>query len=102
MATTHTTQEVPQSTTVAADVFLDVEDLATRYDICRSKAYELVKTPGFPRSVVPGMARIPLLALQSYELSYSLDAPAGNALPALSPLTPAPARRAGRPAKAVA
>lgn len=48
-----------------ADVFLDVAGIAARYDISRSKAYEVVDTDGFPASVVPGMKRIPLVALQA-------------------------------------
>lgn len=81
-----------------ADVFLDVADVAARYRISRTKAYELADTPGFPASVVPGMKRIPLVALRAWEAAAAL-APtglaAGGAAPA--PTGPPPPGRPGRP-----
>ena len=46
------------------DVFLDTEGLAERYGIGSTKAKELVRSGALPASVVPGMVRIPLAALQ--------------------------------------
>ncbi|MFP5321563.1 MAG: helix-turn-helix domain-containing protein [Acidimicrobiia bacterium] len=92
-----------------ADTFLDVEDIAARYGISRTKAYELVAEPGFPASVVTGLWRVPLGALRRFELHRSLAAtdvpgadtpaqPAGPAAVGPIPSLP-PARRPGRPRK---
>ncbi|HMQ25803.1 MAG TPA: helix-turn-helix domain-containing protein [Acidimicrobiales bacterium] len=84
-----------------ADVFLDVDDLAERYRIGRSKAYALVAVDGFPASVVPGMWRIPLAVLRRWETHVALaatDVPTAP-IPAHPRPVPAPppARRPGRP-----
>ena len=54
------------------DRILDIDDIASRYGIGRTKAYELAKSPGFPATVVPGMTRIPLQALRAYERAQLL------------------------------
>ncbi len=82
------------------EVFLDVDALAVRYSIGRGKSYELLGAPGFPRSVVPGVYRIPLAALRAWELAHSLEATVAG--PGRLALAPPPPRSAGRPAKAVA
>jgi predicted DNA-binding transcriptional regulator AlpA len=66
---------VRPTATVAAveDTFLDIDDLMTRYGIGRTKTYDLIKEEGFPTSVVPGMVRIPLVALREYERLASLS-----------------------------
>lgn len=89
------------------DTILGVEDIAARYGIGRTKAYELLRDPGFPRSVVPGMTRIPLPALRAYEKAHSLAGTVANMSHAQTPapmvvLSPPPARQAGRPRKAAA
>lgn len=87
------------------DTILDVEDIAARYGIGRTKAYELLRDPGFPRSVVPGMTRIPLAALRAYEKAHSLAGTVAAQLPSSTPtvvLSTPPARTAGRPRKVAA
>lgn len=90
------------------DIILDIEDIAARYGIGRTKAYDLVREPGFPSSVVPGMTRIPLQALRAYEKARSLAGtvaaePKAMPTPALTFVpTPPPAKRPGRPTKAAA
>ena len=86
------------------DIILDIEDIAARYGIGRTKAYDLVREPGFPASVVPGMTRIPLQALRAYERARSLAGtvaadPTGVTTSAPAPsfvLAPPPAKRPGR------
>lgn len=86
------------------DIILDIEDIAARYGIGRTKAYDLVREPGFPASVVPGMTRIPLQALRAYERAHSLARtvaadPKGVTTSAPTPsfvLAPPPAKRPGR------
>ncbi len=106
---TSTATSIPATVLVDDDRMLDIDDIAARYGIGRTKAYELVKSPGFPATVVPGMTRIPLQALRAYERAQSL---AGTVAAGSSPdaavtptvvLSPPPARRPGRPStKAVA
>jgi hypothetical protein len=89
------------------DIILDIEDLAARYGIGRTKAYDLVREPGFPASIVTGMTRIPLQALRAYEKARSLAGTiAAEPRPAASQpttptviLTPPPNRRPGRPSR---
>jgi predicted DNA-binding transcriptional regulator AlpA len=104
-----TTTATHNTVTVVADddMILDVEDIAARYGIGRTKAYELLRDPGFPRSVVPGMTRIPLAALRAYEKAHSLAGTVATMSHAQAPapmvvLSPPPARQAGRPRKAAA
>jgi hypothetical protein len=89
-----------------SDVFLDTEGIAERYRIGLTKAKELVRSPGFPASIVPGMVRIPLTALRTWETATSLADTAGDpARPSdhVTVLAPPAARPAGRPSrKAVA
>lgn len=95
-----------QNTTDPSDIFLDTEAIAARYPIGLTKAKELVKSPGFPASVVPGMVRIPLVALRRWELAQSLAGTLADVAPQhenVVVVSPPPARPAGRPSrKAVA
>lgn len=92
------------------DIILDIEDIAARYGIGRTKAYDLVREPGFPASVVPGMTRIPLQALRAYETARSLAGtiaaePRTAATRPVAPtvvLAPPPAKRPGRPSRKAA
>ena len=83
------------------DRFLDVEELMSRYGIGRTKAYELLRSEGFPGTVVPGMVRIPLVALRRWETARSLAGTVAEEAPALV-LAPPVAGTAGRPRKAAA
>ena len=84
------------------DIILDIEDIASRYGIGRTKAYDLVREPGFPATVVPGMTRIPLQALRAYERARSLAGTVAGetkAVQSAAPtimLAPPPAKRPGR------
>jgi hypothetical protein len=100
MAAGTTTQLRAAHAAQDTEVFLDVDALAARYGIGRGKSYELVASPGFPKSVVPGVYRIPLVALRVWELAHSLEATVADRAPLT--LAPPPPRPAGRPAKAVA
>ncbi len=95
---THTTP-APAGASISG-VVLDLEALQLRYAIGKTKAGELAATPGFPRSVVPGMHRYPEAAIEAWELAHSLTGtvaePAQPAPPVLiSP--PAPARPGRKP-----
>lgn len=90
----------PAHFTDPADVFLDTEGVAERYGIGITKAKELVQTPGFPASVVPGMRRYPLAALQEWERATSLaGTPADPVLQGerVTVVTPPPPGQPGRP-----
>lgn len=99
---THPERTVPDP----SDVFLDTEGIAERYRIGLTKAKELVRSPGFPASIVPGMVRIPLAALRAWEMAASLANTAADPAQTsdhVTVLAPPAARPAGRPArKAVA
>jgi len=51
---------------------LDLDDIQERYGIGRTKATEFVATDGFPKSVVPGMHRYPLAALEAWAMAHAL------------------------------
>jgi len=75
----------PPSTTV----MYGLEEIQAHYGIGRTKALELVNSPGFLTSVVPGMHRYPAAAVAAYDLAVAL---AG---------TPADPAKAARPAPVV-
>jgi hypothetical protein len=91
-----------------SDTFLDTEALAERYGIGITKAKEVLRSGLLPKSVVPGMVRIPLAALRAWELTASLAGTSAD--PALvqgsasvTVLAPPPSGTPGRPSrKAVA
>lgn len=95
-----------QITPDPSDIFVDTEGIAERYRIGLTKAKELVRSPGFPASIVPGMVRIPLAALRAWEMATSLANTAADPAQTsdhVTVLAPPAARPAGRPArKAVA
>lgn len=69
------------------DVFLTVRDIEQRYGIGRTRAYQLVKEPWFPRPVVEGSYRWSLASLRAAE-----DAKAARELAGV-PEPPQPKRR---------
>jgi hypothetical protein len=80
---------------------LDLEDLQARYGIGRTRATELAKSAEFPNSVVPGMHRYPLAALEAWELASALTGTVAEPKPAAAPVIvtpPAPARPGRKPA----
>jgi hypothetical protein len=95
------THETTATVLADHDTFLDIEDVAARYGIGRTKAYELLRSEGFPGTVVPGMVRIPLVALRRWETARSLAGTVAEEAPALV-LAPPVATPAGRPRKAAA
>jgi hypothetical protein len=79
---------------------LGLEELQDRYGIGKTKAFELVHSDVFPRSVVPGMHRYPLAAIEAWELATALAgtvaAPAPPAPVIIAPPAPrSPGRKAG-------
>lgn len=82
----------------AAPVVLDLAGVQARYGIGKTKAIELVNSPGFPAAVVPGMHRYPLAALEAWELAHSLAGTLADPARAAAPapvIVAAPER--GRP-----
>lgn len=97
-AMTHTTP-APEGASIRG-VVLDLEALQVRYAIGRTKSGELVSSPGFPRSVVPGMHRYPVAAIEAWELAYSLAGTVAEPAQPAPPLVispPAPARPGRKP-----
>lgn len=92
------------------DIILDIEDIAARYGIGRTRAYDLVREPGFPATIVTGMTRIPLQALRAYDKARSLAGTiaaeprpaAGQPMTPTVILTPPPSKRPGRPSRKAA
>jgi len=80
---TETTPD-PLDPTTSAPI-LDLEDLQARYDIGRTKATELALSDEFPNTLVPGMHRYPLAALQAWELAHSLVGTVAEPKPAVAP-----------------
>ena len=78
----------------ARRVVLDLEGVAARYDIGRTKATELVAEVGFPRSVVAGMHRYPLAALEQWELAHALAGTVAEPKGAPAPVIVTPPARA--------
>lgn len=76
-----------------------LEGLQARCDIGRTKAFDLVAVDGLPPSVVPGMHRYPVAAVEARELAFSLRGtvaqPAAPAPVVVAP--PAPGRPGRRP-----
>ncbi len=91
-------QHSAEAHTTSAAV-LDLEGIADRYRIGKTKATEVVQEPGFLNSVVPGMHRYSVVALEILELHVALAGTIAD--PALTAAATAPvivARpAAGRP-----
>ena len=82
---------------------LDLEALQRRYDIGKTKATELASSEDFPRSVVPGMHRYPLAAIEAWEFAHSLQGTVAEPKPAPAPAPvviapPSPGRPGRKPA----
>ncbi|MDZ7732833.1 MAG: hypothetical protein U5R31_06675 [Acidimicrobiia bacterium] len=91
----------PSTERLAGTAMVDLEGIQARYAIGRTKATELVASEGFPRSVVPGMHRYPLAALEAWECATALRGTVAELAPPAPSVTvapPAPGRR-GRPPK---
>jgi hypothetical protein len=86
-----------------APTIVDLDGLQARYGLGKTKATELAKTAGFPNSVVEGMHRYPLAALEAWELAHSLAGTVAEPKPAAAPAPvvitpPAPGRPGRKPA----
>ena len=84
---------------------LDLDDLQVRYRIGKTKTKELVDLPGFPNSVVPGMHRYPVAAMDAYDLAVALAGtvadPANTApAPPVVVARPAPGKPGPKPKSA--
>ncbi len=82
-------------------IVVDLDGIALRYGIGRTKASELVADASFPKSVVPGMHRYPVAALEQWEVAASLSGTAAEVLTPAAPVfvtPPAPGRPGRRPA----
>lgn len=81
-----------------ADTMLGAADLQHRYGSGRDKTQDLIKEPGFVRSILPGTGWVASLeALQVWELAHQLTGTVA-ALPQNLPSPPAagrPGRKAG-------
>lgn len=93
-----------------ADVIIDVEYHQICHDIGCDASYELVRTPGFPASIIPGKTwKGTLEGLRQYELAVQLagcpgDGPGARIRPELTmsmPTSPPTAKR-GPKSKAAA
>lgn len=78
-------------------VVLDLDGIADRYRIGRTKATELAGTEGFPNTVVPGMHRYPLTALEQWEIATALAGTVAEPRP-IAPIVVSPPA-AGRPGR---
>jgi hypothetical protein len=89
-------------TTEPDHAMLDLEGIQVHYRIGKTKATELVNDPSFVRSVVPGMHRYPVAAVEARDLAVALAGtvadPAKAAPPAPVVITPpAPGRPGPKP-----
>jgi hypothetical protein len=81
-------------------VVLDLDGVQARYAIGKTKATELVSMAGFPASVVPGMHRYPVAALEAWELAWALAGTVAEPAPPPPPVViapPAPGRPGRKP-----
>lgn len=87
-------------TTTTNPVVLGLEGIQGRYQIGRTKAVELCAMDGFPGSVVPGMHRYPVAALDAWDLAFALQGTVAEPAPPAPVLVtpPAPGRPGRRPA----
>lgn len=76
---------------------LDLADVQARYRIGKTRAVALVAWADFPRSVVPGMHRYPLAALEAWEATYALAGTLAETRPAAPVIVAPPA--SGRPGR---
>lgn len=92
-----------ESLTATSATILDLDDIQARYDIGKTKAYEVVSDPGFINSMVAGMHRYPAAALEAYELGVSLAGTVADPATAVRPtsvvITPPALGRPGPKAK---
>lgn len=82
-------------------VILDLDGVQERYGIGRTKASDFVASEGFPNSVVPGMHRYPLVALEAWELAHALRGTIAEPAAPQPPVfvtPPEPGQRGRRPA----
>ncbi len=84
---TDTTPARPDHT--APGPILSLEDLQARYGIGKTKATELALSDEFPNTVVPGMHRYPLAALEAWETATALAGTIAEPRPATAPAAPA-------------
>jgi hypothetical protein len=90
-------------TPAAPGPILDLEDLQVRYNLGKTKATEMASAPGFLNSVVDGMHRYPLAALEAWEMARSLAGTVAEPKPTAPTVVvapPAPGRPGPRPAVA--
>jgi len=95
------TETTPPPGHVTAGPILSLEDLQDRYGIGKTKATELALSAGFPNSVVAGMHRYPLAALEAWELAHALAGTVAQPAPPAAPVIvtpPSPARPGRKPA----
>ena len=81
-------------------LFLDLEGVQSRYGFGKTKATELVQRPGFVKSVVLGMHRLPVAALEIWKLATALEGTVAEPAPPSPPVVvtpPAPGRPGRRP-----
>jgi hypothetical protein len=97
--TTATMAALPETTTV------DLQGLMVRYRVGKDKVRDVYEQPGFPRSVVPGMHRWPLAAIEAWEYHSALAGTVADPVrfnqPAPAPVIitkPAPAKTGPKPA----
>lgn len=86
-----------EQATLNGPVVLDLDGVADRYGIGRTKATELVCAAGFPNTVVPGMHRYPLAALEQWEIATALIGTVAEPRP-IAPMVVSPPG-AGRPGR---
>lgn len=90
----------PEGRAGQTSVVVDLDGIQIRYGIGKTKATELVAAEGFPNSVVPGMHRYPLTALERWEVAHALAGTIAEPSPPQGPVVlapPAPGRPGRRP-----
>lgn len=94
------TNQTPAAGGSEVGTMVDLEGIQARYRIGKTKATELAASAGFPTSVVPGMHRYPLAALEAWEFAVALQGTVAEATPPAAPVVvvpPAPGRPGRRP-----
>ncbi len=96
----------PHTMASEAQRYLDLEGIQSRYGFAKTRATAFVQAPGFVNSVVDGMHRYPVAALDLWDLATALAGTvaegAATPRPAVVVTPPALGRPGRKPANAKA
>lgn len=96
------TEATSSTTPEQYPAILELADVMRRYRIGKTKALELVTGVGFPDSVVPGMHRYPLAAVELWEIGTSLEGTIADPYREVALVTPPARGQVGRPRRSTA